>query len=204
MYKKLIIACAMLMAITAATASASPVFTDDERSVPVGASVQLRSTGVFVSSGGGVMAECSSSVLSGTVTENSGTSIKLEIPVGSAKFTGTGTSEDCTTNLGSASFTVNSALCFATISKTDTVTVTGCGGKAAVYSLSITGTGVCKYSAATVTGTFTTGGAPTVKFSNQPAKKVEGGIFCPSESVLNVDWDLYTTDWWIFHGSIIT
>jgi hypothetical protein len=193
MHKKLMMACMAIAAfaafVIAPAASASPVATQGGVALKAGTAIVGTNTGNTVFSGSGLTIECSKAVLTGTLTENSGTSIKGEIKAGNAKFNGTGTSEDCTSNLGSASATVNSALCLATVSKTDNVSVTGCSG-AVVFSLSVTGTGICKYSSATVTGTFVTNADATVKLTNQAANKVEGGIFCPSTGVLNMDFDL--------------
>jgi hypothetical protein len=200
MYKKLMLACMAIAAfaafVIAPAASASPVLTETTTGGPalaVGSSITGKNTGNTVFSGSGLTIECSNADLKGTLTKNNGTEIAGEIPAGSASFTGTGTSGDCTSNLGSASATVNSALCMATIPKTDNVTVTGCSGKSVEFTLSVTGTGNCKYASATVTGTFLTNADATVKITNQGAKKVEGGIFCPGEGVLNMDFDLQTT-----------
>jgi hypothetical protein len=198
MYKKLMLACMAIAAfaafVIAPAASASPALTEGATLLGPGTSIEGRNTGNTVFSGSGLTIECSTASLKGKVTENTGSSIKGEIPVGGSSFSGTGTSGDCTSNLGSASATVNSALCLATVSKTDNVSVTGCSTNPVVFTLSVTGTGNCKYSSVTVTGTFVTNEDATVKITNQGAKKVEGGIFCPGEGVLNMHFDLQTTN----------
>jgi len=126
------------------------------------------------------------------VTKNSGTNIEVTVPVGKATYTGTGTGGDCTSALGSTKVTVNSELCLAS-GASDTLSITGCEGKAVVFTLEITGTGPCKYSTAAVAGTFTTNTTPaTVKVTEQEAKKLEGGFFCPASGKLDQDFDLYT------------
>jgi hypothetical protein len=196
MHKKLMMVSVAIAAfaafVFAPAASASPVATVEGKALVVGSSLRGTNTGNTVFSGSGLTIECSKAVLNGTLTENSGTSIKGEIKAGFAKFNGTGTSEDCTSNLGSASATVNSALCLATVSKTDNVSITGCFIAPVEFSLSVTGTGICRYSAATVTGTFVTNAEATIKLTNQGVNKVEGGIFCPAQGVLNMDLDLTT------------
>jgi len=198
MFKKLMLAGMAIAAFAAfvlpATASASPHLTEGVTPVPVGAAIQGVNTGITKFTGA-FNVECNSAVLKGTVTKNSGTKIEGTIPVGSAVFTGTGTGGDCTSALGSTKVTVNSELCLASnAAPADTFAVTGCEGKAVVFTLEITGTGPCKYSTATVNGTYTTNVAPaTVNVSEQEAKKLEGGFFCPSGK-LDMDFDLYTNN----------
>jgi hypothetical protein len=194
MHKNFLFACTVLIALALApTASASPVLTEGGTALAVGSSVSAKNTGNIVFSGAGLTWECSKVTLGITLTENSGTSIKGEVKVGDANFTGTGTSEDCTSNLGSAGWTVNSALCLASVSKTDTVSITGCGTNPVVFTISVTGSGFCRYSSATLTSTYATGADATLKVTNQTVKKTEGGFFCPGEGVLNIDLDLTTT-----------
>jgi hypothetical protein len=195
MHKKPTMACIALVAImvfvVAPTASASPALTDNELLLPPGTSMQTRSTGEFKVEGA-FSVSCTNTVLNGTLTGNTGTKIKDEVPVGSASFTGTGTGGDCTSALGATKVTVNSKLCMETVTSTDNVVITGCGGNV-TFTLEVTGTGACKYSTASITGTFKTNAAATVNVAKQPAKKEEGGFFCPAEGALSVDWDWYTT-----------
>jgi hypothetical protein len=194
MRKKLIMACMAVAAfaafVVAPAASASPVLTEAGAPLAVGSSIEGKNTGVTKFTGS-FNVECSSAILKGTLTKNSGTKIEGTIPVGSATFTGTGTGGDCTSALGSTKVTVNSELCLAS-GTTHNFVVTGCSGAAVVFTLEITGTGPCKYSTAAVNGTFTTG-TGTVNVSEQEAKKIEGGFFCPSSGKLDMDFDLYTT-----------
>ena len=137
--------------------------------------------------------------LKGTVTSNSGTKVKGEIPAGSAIYTGTGTNGDCTSNLFGnlpVKVTVNSKLCIETVTGGgDTSVTTGCGSNV-TFTLAFTGGISCAYSTEKVNGTFVTNseGAPTTNKA-QPAK-IEAGQsgFCPSEGSINQTLDLYTTD----------
>ena len=196
MHKKLIMACMAVASfaafVVAPAASASPVLTEAGTPVAVGAAIEGRNTGVIKFTGAYAV-DCSSAILKGTLTKNSGTKIEGTIPVGGATFTGTGTGGDCTSALGSTKVTVNSELCLAS-GTTDNFVVTGCGAAAVVFTLEVTGTGPCKYSTAAVNGTFNTNVMPaTVNVSEQEAKKIEGGFFCPSSGKLDMDFDLYTT-----------
>lgn len=181
-----------LAAFVAPTASASPLLTSGGVAVPVGTSITGKNTGNIAFTGAFNVA-CSSVDLSGTVTKNSGTKITGEIPVGGVSITGTGPGGDCTTALGSAKVTVNSKVCLETITGTDTLVFTGCGGAPYTATFEITGTGPCKYSAASVTATYLTNASATVIVSEQVTKKEEGGFFCPSEGKADDDLDLYTT-----------
>ena len=200
MHKKLMMACMAIAAfaafVIAPAASASPVLTDSAGTVASGAEVtgtlRAGTNAVFT---GSVTVTCSKAVLSGKVTTNSGSSVKGEIPVGSASFTGTsGTGTECSSNLFGAPVvvTVNSKLCLETVAGTHTVKTTGCSGAKVAFTLNLTGNGPCKYETEKVTGTYETG-VPGLVVSKQPASKVEGGVFCPSTGELDMTFDLYTT-----------
>jgi hypothetical protein len=200
MHKKLIMACMAIAAfaafVIAPAASASPILTDSEGTVANGSEItgtlKAGTNSVFT---GSVTVTCSKAVLNGKVTANSGSSVKGEIPVGGASFTGTsGTGTECSSNLFGAPVvvTVNSALCLETVTGTDTVKTTGCGGKKVAFTLNLTGNGPCKYETEKVTGTYETG-LPGLTVDNQPVSKVEGGFFCPSTGELDMTFNLYTT-----------
>jgi hypothetical protein len=197
MHKKLMMACMAIAAfaafVIAPAASASPVLTDSGVPVPVGTSVEGHSTGITKFTGFGV--ECTTGNLKGTVTANTGTTIAGEVAAGAATFTGTGTNGDCTSPLGSIGVKLVSKLCFDTVSKTDNVTITGCGANPITFTLTITGSVPCSYKAATVTGTFVTNGPATINISEQEATgEGEGNSFiCPTSGKLDMDFDLYTT-----------
>jgi hypothetical protein len=196
MHKKLIMACMAVVALAAfalpALASASPVLTDSAgKAVAVGTEITGKNVGNTLFTGA-FNVTCSTADLSGKVTENSGTSIKGEVPAGSASFTGTGTGGDCTSALGNTKVTVNSALCLATTKIADQFEVTGCGANV-TFTLEITGTGPCKYKAAKVLATFTTAPADAqVTVTEQPAELEEGGFFCPSSGKLDMVFALTT------------
>jgi hypothetical protein len=196
MYKKLMMACMAITAfaafVVAPAASAAPVLTEAGVAVKTGSTIMGHNTGETVFTGA-FNVRCTTAHLTGTLTSNTGTKIKGEIPVGSAQFTGTGTSGDCTSALGNVGVTVNSKLCLETVTGADTVITTGCGANV-VFTLEVTGTGPCKYSTASVSGTFVTNAAATVNVSEQESKKSEGGIFCPSSGKLDMDFDLYTSN----------
>ena len=193
MHKQLIaIAIAAFGAVVAApAASASPVLTDNGVPVAVGASIEGRNTGNIRFTGSSNI-DCSNAVLTGTLTKNSGTKIEATIPVGAVTIAGTGTGGDCTSPLGSMKERFDSELCLAT-GTIDNFVLTGCGAAAVLFTMEITGTGPCKYSASAINGVFITNAAPaTINVSEQEVKKVEGGFFCPSSGKLDMEFDLYT------------
>jgi hypothetical protein len=199
MKSKLIAACMALVAFAAfglpATASASPVLTETGKPIAVGTEITgLNEENTLFT--GGFSVTCSYAHLVGTVTENSGSSIKGTIPVGNAIFKGTGTSEDCTSALGSVKPTVQSELCLATTKTADQIEVNGCEGKVVTFSLAITGSVTCKYETAKVLGTFTTSPAEaTVKIFEQPATgEATNSFICPTTGKLDMSFTLYTTD----------
>ncbi len=199
MRKKLIMSCMAITAfaafVIAPAASASPVWTDATGIVAKGAkiitTIKENTNVVFT---GAVTVTCSKSVLKGEVTKNESNVIESKVPAGSASFTGTsGTGTECSSNLFGAPtlVTVNSALCLTVKAvPADTVTITGCGANV-VFTLNLTGNGPCKYSTASVSGTFTTGSALTT-VSEQEYKLVEGGFFCPGSGKLDMNEEHYT------------
>ena len=196
MHKKFMLACMAIAAfaafVIAPAASASPVLTSNGTAVPVGASITATNTGETLFTGT-FNVKCDHVHLTGTVTKNSGTQIKGTIPVGWAKFNGTGTNTDCTSFFGPTAVTVTSELCVETVEGSDSVKTTGCGGNI-VFDLQVTGLGVCKYETASVTGSFETNAGAKVSVSEQPASLKEGsGFTCPSEGKLDMVFDLYTT-----------
>ena len=194
MHKKLMVACMAIAAfaafVVAPAASASPALTKSGVLLAKGSAITGTNTGATLFEGGFAV-ECSSADLSGTLTENTGTKIKGEVPVGSASFTGTGAGGDCTSALGDTKPTVTSKLCLETKTGTDEVTVTGCGS-AVTFTLNVTSAGItCAYSATSVTGTYKTAAAATVNLSKQAAARETGqNIFCPSSGSLTMDFDL--------------
>jgi hypothetical protein len=171
-------------------ASASPAVTDGGL-LAVGTSVTGHSTGEVVITGP-LNLRCTTAHLTGTLVKNTGSEYDIEVPTGGSKFTGTGTGGDCTSAFGSSMMTIISKTCFVSVAKTDNVQITGCGANL-VLTMEITGTGTCKYSTSSMTGSHLTNA--NLKFSvfEQVVKKVEGGIFCPAEGKADMDLDWYTT-----------
>jgi hypothetical protein len=195
MHKKLIMTCAAIAAfaafVVAPTASASPVLTESGVAVPVGAEVKGSNTGTFRFEGsGGYTIECSTATLAAKVTGNSGTQIKLEAGAGGLTTSGTGTSGDCTANWGPTTMTW-SKMCFETIAKTDSVSITGCGA-GMTLTTNYTGVGTCQYTAANLTGSFITNADATISMNSLTVKLLEGGILCPAEVRFSLDFDLNT------------
>jgi hypothetical protein len=200
MKSKLIAACMALAAFAAivlpASASASPVLTENGVKVAVGASITaLNEPGINTVFTGPFNVSCNYTHLVGTVTENSGTSIKGKIPVGGSTFKGTAASEDCTSALGAVKPTVQSELCLATTKINDQLEVTGCG-KNVTFSLAITGSVTCKYEASQVLASFTTAPSEaTVLVSKQPASgEATNSFICPSTGELDMPFNLFTAD----------
>ncbi len=184
---------AVFSALAAPAASASPELTENGNTVPVGASIKMTNTGSFLYTlGSGFPVECTHAEIKGQVTKNNGTSIAIEVPALVPTFSGTGTTSDCTSPLGSVRLTVTSKMCFASIAVT-LITVTGCGGNI-TYSLHITGATTCKYSTASMSGTLPANTNARVELSGQEAKLSEPNIFCPSSAKIDGTLDLTTTD----------
>jgi hypothetical protein len=199
MHKKLMMACMAIAAfaafVIAPAASASPVLTHNGIVVPVGTEITAKNTGETKFTGS-INVNCSSAHLVGVVKKNNGTEIEGEIPVGKAHFTGTHSTGDCTSTglfTAPAAVAVTSKLCLATVNKSDTVTVTGCGSSVQ-FKLTLTGLGPCEYASNTVLGTYTTNAEATVNISEQVATLTNTGSFCPSSGKLDMDFDLYTNN----------
>jgi len=195
MFKKLILAGMAIAAFAAfvlpATASASPVLTHEGLVVPPGTHIIGTSTETPTFTGA-FNVTCSKGTITGLVVKNSGTKVEATVAVGGATYIGTGTGGDCTSALGSTRVIVNSELCL-TSEASDTFVINGCEAKPVQFTLEVTGTGPCKYSTSAIKGSFTTNATPaTVKVTEQEAKKIEGGFFCPSSGKLDQDFDLYT------------
>jgi hypothetical protein len=194
MHKKLMMACMAIAAfaafVIAPAASASPVLTNSGGgATAVGTEITGKNVGNTTFTGA-FNVVCSSADLTGKLTKNASNVIEGEIPVGSSTFTGTGTSSDCTSALGSTGVTVNTKLCLVAKGG-DVATVTGCGANLA-FTLTITGTGPCKYSTASVSGTHNTNKDAEITIVKQPANLVEGGFFCPGTGELDMVFALTT------------
>lgn len=194
MHKKLMMACMAIAAfaafVVAPAASASPILTDEGQPLAVGTSITGKNTGETRFTGG-FEVKCSVAHFTGTL-KSAGTPIKGEIPVGGANFTGTGAGGTCTSALGNTTVNVTSKICLETVAATDNVNVSGCGG---VITFDLTAAGItCKYSTASLTGTYITNAEATVNLSEQPATEENHELFfCPDTGKIDMDIDLYTT-----------
>jgi hypothetical protein len=196
MHEKLVAACitvAAFAALAAPPASASPVLTENFTPLAVGASVTAVNTGVNTfTAGEGLTTTCTAFHWVGSVLQNSGTNIKIEVPKG-ARFSDTGGAGSCTSASGEYFWSFNTKLCLETVPKTDNITVTGCGANVA-FSI-----GNCEYSAASMTGTFATNSDATITLGEQPFKRIKGlfvvGSFpCPTTAKIDLLFDLTTTN----------
>ena len=204
MHKKLTMACMAIAAfaafVIAPAASASPVLTENGAALAVGASIKATNTGItkftIPSLGGAV--ECTHAELKGTVKKNNGTVIAGTIPAGAFgvnyTFSGTHETGDCTSPLGPVRPTLNGELCLET-EPNHNVIINGCEGKPVTFILDVTGGPTCRYSVASITGSYITNADATVNVSEQLAKREsEEEFLCPKEGKLDMDFDLTTTD----------
>lgn len=195
MRKKLVVVCAAIAAfaafVIAPVASASPILTSEGEAVAVGTSIKGNHTGVFDFTAPSYTIICTEANMSATVTANSGTKIKMEIPAGGITTAGTGPGADCTSNWAPA-HTTWSKICIET-GTTDNVIATGCGANITMTT-NLTELAVCKYLIASMPGTFVTNADATIRFLEFALTKTEGsGFFCPSEIKFTLDFDLTTT-----------
>ncbi|HWN73722.1 MAG TPA: hypothetical protein VNN15_07950 [Solirubrobacterales bacterium] len=196
MQNKLVASCiavAALAAFAASAASASPVLTENGVAIPAGASVTAANTGVIKFTDREITEECTTLLWTGTVLQNTGTKIQLEFPKGLG-FGGTGTFAPCTSPKGEFSWSFKSKLCFEANKGSDNVVITGCGA-----NLLFTIGGECEYSAASITGTFTTNSDATITLANQSFERIKGlfiagGIPCTTPASIDLVLDLTTTN----------
>jgi hypothetical protein len=163
MHKKIIAASLGVIALAAfalAPAVASAVvLTDKTGVVPGNALLRGTNTGILVWTFSGNKIECSTSTMEGAVVENSGTAFKWNVT--GASFSGTGTSGDCTSSLGSIKVTTPSLpWCLSSNKTADAFEIRGgkCSeaAKSLTFSMDVTGVATCSYTKSSVAGTFTT------------------------------------------------
>lgn len=172
-------------------ASASNI-TENGVTLAAGASITYIETGTFHLTNGSATVTCNYGHMAGTITQDGGGRIVVEVPAGSEIHKGTGPNEECTSELGSVKSTTNSKLCFE-INNSDTGVVTGCGANL-TFTMNYTGLISCRYLSASMAFTVGTGGAAAITISEQPASE-EGGLFlCPDSAKLDMIMDLTTTD----------
>jgi len=214
MSKKIIMACMALVAFAAFILPASamalndPDLTSGGVLVPKGTSITGTAVNTeFTTTAGAKEVICSHAHMTGTVTNNSGTSVEGEIPKGSAIFKGSGPTHadngqpECTTNFGNAFITVTTALCIKSDGAlvTDEFIVTGCGANVK-FIIGSTTVGECEYeSTGSVQGDYTTGGTETKLTTRDTSagsgsKLIRGGFFCPTSGALKMTFTLSTTN----------
>ena len=214
MSKKLITACMALVAFAAFVLPASamandPQLTSEGSLIPAGTSITgtALETKFTNTTGGTTLVTCSHAHLTGTLTKNSESTVKGEIPAANAIFQGTGaTSSDnnlpeCTGSFGNAYITVKSALCIesGTTQANDEVVTTGCGSKVK-FLIGSTTAGECEYeSTGAVQADSTTGGTEasvTTRDNSEGSgsKLIRGGFLCPTSGALKMTFGLKTTN----------
>lgn len=221
MGKKLILACMAVVALAAfalpAAASATPRLCEtvgekcETLVVPAPpATLKIRAHNVgptLFTTGGATLVECTSAVLTGTLTENNATAVKGDVET--AEFTGEEAGSKCKSSFGGATAVDTNIgngvpYCLTASGATDTVSVRGGACTAAARSitfvLTTTTIGTCKYSRATAfTGSITTHTSSsedaigTLEESGTKFEKEEGGVLCPASGGLVMKFTL-TTD----------
>jgi hypothetical protein len=200
MNPNLIVSCLAAICLSGAIitpgASASPELTNSEgATLPVGSSVgALLGTFKFTASFGS--AECTAMELTATVTSNTGTKFKGEVPLQGIKIRGTGTFADCTSpQLGVVMPTFLSKLCWESLPE-DTVLFTGCGSNVRL-TIKYTSSAVepCEYTTASITGSFATAANATLNVSGASMGLSKGNaIICMKSGSLDFDLPLITTN----------
>jgi len=220
MNRKLITVCAALAAFVALAVSATSAF-GVELTEPTGTKlangVKLLATNV---NGNTIMTdlethkliECSTATMTGELVSNGSSVITGNITANT--FSGTGTSGDCTSTVGSVKVTTSIAgglpYCMKTIAEKDEVEIRGGNCSEASRSIKFTldftnPVGTCAYEVASLRGTFTT---DTPAGSNQDAVVTlfEAGPFtryeqsglvslaCPEKSTLDMSFTLETDE----------
>jgi len=183
------------MAVVASMASASPHLTETPNvTVPVGAKIIGTNDTHITFTGGSGNVTCEKSVLTGTLTENSGTSIKGNIE--SASFTNKDGGACSSTFPFIPGFTVdveNLPYCL-TSEAGDTFTVRGgaCGAAAKNLKFTLTSSLNCTYETASISGTFNTNADLTTAFSEQTFTRTAGGFLCPNSGRLDGAYNVFT------------
>jgi hypothetical protein len=198
MYKKLIVTAIAITVTTATTgattASASPVLTENGAKVLVGSPITGSSTGLALFTAGIFTLSCPNVHLTGTVTANGGTQVKMEVPRGSVAFSGTGNGgTTCTTGGGNVSWAFASKLCMETVTGTDNIKITGCVGNI-LFTI-----GGCEYSATSMNATFSTNADASLNLSEPTLVRTKEGLLvgavgCPLTAKLDLFMDLTTTN----------
>jgi hypothetical protein len=215
MYKKIITACLALVALAAFALPASamaenrPTLTENGASVPVGASIvgtNIEETLFVATNGETVQVRCKTAKLTGTVTANSGGTVRGEIKT--FDFSGTGAVAadngltECTGSFGNAWITVptNPLILESTTGfGEDEFRVSAKGGGNVRFIVGSTTAGECEYEGtSTLRGDYTTETTTKLTVRNTQegsgSKLIRGGFLCPTSGQLKMKFFLETTD----------
>jgi hypothetical protein len=200
MSMNLIISCLLAICLGAAIsvpgAVASPELTNSEgATLPVGSSLRsVPGTFKFTASNGS--AECTAIELTTTVTTNTGTKIKGEIPLQGAVIRGTDKFADCTSpQMGAVNLSFLSKLCWETLPE-DKIIFTGCGANVRL-TVKYTALAIepCEYTTASITGNFSTATNATLTVSEGSMGLSKGSVFfCMKTGYLDFHLVLATTN----------
>jgi hypothetical protein len=216
MSKKLITACMALFALAAfalpAAASASPEITHPTGTrLATGVNItgtNIGETKIRDTANENTLIKCTTASMTGSLTENSGTSVKGNIT--STSFSGTGSGGRCTDSFGAAAFVdtnVGNGTPWCLLAKSTfaanefQVTGNSCGSEARSITFVLTDSvvGTCKYNrTGVVKGTYTTHStgdailtvAPST--TNSAWTKEEGSVLCPASGLLEMSFTLET------------
>jgi hypothetical protein len=212
MYKKLMgarMALAAALAVIPASASAVPTLTEGGVAVAAGSTVVGTLTNPplkMTNAAAATLLECTTATITGKVHSNPTPDLAVEITafnVGGTGATKAGEPEpECTGMFGNFTFTTHASAanpwCLTGL-KSDQFEVRGgactSAAKNLTFTLDSTTVGVCEYSAASVTGTYTTGGAQAVTtITKAKFTKVSGSFLCPAEGFFDMEFKLETSN----------
>jgi hypothetical protein len=176
----------LLFALFPAASFASPHMTDEKKAVAVGASLKFTNEEAMEFSSPIGTFECATSTMQGKVVANAANTIAVELE--SISATGHEAEGQCGGPLGKFKLTPKNlpwCLRMGGGLAADTLQITGgkCSGEPqSVTVIADAEGGECKYSIASLVGTFNTGSVPaTIKVADQTMTREEGsGIFCPA------------------------
>jgi hypothetical protein len=216
MHTKLTTACMALAAFATivvlpatATAANSPQLKEGGVALATGTKIVATNVGntLFTDTSGATLVDCSTAKLAGTLTKNTVGGVEGEITTFDFSSTGPVSAHnglnECTGSFGNAYYTVNSLpLCIRSTSAMATgevqVSSGKCGEAAGKVKLIIGSTtvGECEYeTTGVVKGDYKTNTSEITLRNTQDgsgAKKVRGGFFCPSSTMLKMTFALET------------
>jgi len=166
MQKKFFTACVALAALAAfiatPVASASPVLTENGSALSTSAAITGQNTGEARFTIMEITLACTNAHWTGTVTKNTGSQIAFEIP---KEFGSTKEKGFVFSGCNHAAWEFKSRLCFESVSGTDSIKITGCGGS--IVLLVPTGIITCEYRATSIAGTFATSMDAKIEITEQ-------------------------------------